>query len=227
MSASGGITIPQLGADSLLRSRRDYYFGPIASDDDLIVASVDPSGLTVGTALTLATAADGLLLRRARRITLTVNDDDAGGGLSVSVKVIGARWGNYLEEILTATSTDTNDKVATSVNVFDQVTSIIPLAITADSGDDLTMGIDGTSFGLDFPIDNVADVQSIINVSTNTEAAATAISSTTVQAGAPSGGSLWGGSYIKGITLATTDRWEVRYLASRKVDGSGANGVWR
>jgi hypothetical protein len=219
MPASGpGPTLPQLAKDSLLRSRRDFYFAPLAADDDLLVTTVDPSGIAVGGTLTLATPASGLLLRRARRLTMTLNDDDAGGGLTVTVLIKGARWGLYQQEYLTVTCADTNDTTGTTVNYYDELTSVEVVAKTADSGDDLTMGIDGTSFGLDYPIDAVEDVQSIINTSSDTEAAATAISSTTVDATY---------SAIKGITLAATDRWEVRYLTSLKKDGSGTTGVWR
>jgi hypothetical protein len=229
MSTTAGLNLTQLPVDSLLRSRRETYFAPEASSTTKIVASVDPSGLSVGTALTLATAASGLLLRRARRITLSLTDASGGaGGLSVTVRVQGARWGQYLDELVTVTCTDGNETTSTSANCFDEVTAVTPVILTsAASGDALKVGQDGTSFGLDFPIDNVADVQSIINVSTNTEAAAVAVSTTTVAAGAPTSGALAGGSYIKGIALATTDRWEVRYLVSRKFDASGVIGVWR
>lgn len=230
MSTTAGMNLNQLAVDSLLRSQREMFFAPTAASTAAVVASLDPSSAaTVGTAFTLLTLANGILLRRARRITMTLTDASGGaGGLSVSVVIKGARWGQYIQETLTVTCTDGSATTSTSANVYDEVTSITPSVLTSTgSGDALTCGLDGTSFGLDFPIDNVADVQSIINVSTNTEAAATAVSSTTVQAGAPSGGSLAGGSYIKGITLAATDRWEVRYLASRKFDGSGVIGVWR
>lgn len=219
MTAVGpGPTLPQLAKDSLLRSRRDFFFAPKAATTNWVVTTVDPSTFTVGTALTIATGANGILQRRARRLTMTINDDDVAGGLSVTVLVIGTRWGVQQQEYMTATATDTNDTAVTSTLYYDEVLSVTPVAVTADTGDDFIMGIDGTSFGLDFPIDQVADVQSIINVSTNTEAAATAISSTTVDAD---------NSAIKGITLATTDRWEVRYLTSIKKDGSGTAGVWR
>lgn len=224
---SSNNNLQNLGPDSLLRYRRDYFFGPIAATTNKIVTTVDPSTLSVGGNLTLVTYASGLLQRRARRITMTLTDDDVGGGLTVTLRITGQRWGNNVSEILTVTCVDNVATTGTSVNVYDEVTELKVLAVTADSGDDLIVGIDGTSFGLDFPIDNVADVNSIVNVSTNTEAAQVAISSTVVQAGAPTGGSVWGGSYIKGITLATTDRWEVRYLASRKVDYSGVVGAWR
>lgn len=229
MSAVGpGLTIPQLAKDSLLRLERDFFFAPTAASTAAVVASVDPSGLTVGSNLTLLTLANGILLRRARRITFTVDDDDAGGGLSVTVRVRGYRWGIQIDERLTATAVSGTAVTVTSANCFDQIDSILLEDIsTADAGDAIFAGLDGTSFGLDFPIDNVADVMSIINTSTNTEAAATAVSSTTVVAGAPSGGAVAGGSYIKGITLAATDRWEVRYLKSLKQDGSGTGGVWR
>lgn len=227
MSVGPGLTLPQLAKDSLLRSNRDFFFAPTAASLAAVVASVDPSGLTVGTALTLLTLANDKLLRRARRVTLTVDDDDAGGGLSVTAKLVGFRWGQQVEEVITATAVDGTAVTVTSVNVYDQISSVTPLVITtADSGDAISVGLDGTSFGLDRPIDNVSDVQSIINVSTNTEAAATAISATTVVVVA-TGGAVAGGSYIRGITLAATDRWEVRYLSGLKNDFSGTGGVWR
>lgn len=225
MSTSPGMNLPQLAVESLMRSRRDCFKSPLAAATNKIVTTVDPSAKAVGSTFTLTTYAS-TMQRRARRITMTINDDDAGGGLSLTVKLEGARWGQYVSETLTATSTDTNDTAVTSVNVYDQLTAITVLAVTADTGDDVIFGIDGTSFGLDFPIDNVADVQGIINVSTVTEAAAVAVSATTVVTVA-TGGSVAGGSYIKGITLATSDDWTVRYLVSRRFDGMGVVGDWR
>lgn len=227
MSATAGLSLNQVSRDSLLRTRRDFFFAPTAAGDALLVASVDPNGVAVGANFTILTLSSALMLRRARRVTMTINDDDAGGGLSVTARITGQRWGQHVSEILTATSTDTNDLEALSVNVYDEVTEIKLLAKTADAGDDVTFGLDGTSFGLDFPIDNLADVQLLINTSTNTEAAATAVSTTTVQVGAATGGTYFGGHYIKGITLAATDRWEVRYLASVQNDGTGAQGTFR
>jgi hypothetical protein len=227
MSATSGLSLNQVARDSLLRTRRDFFFAPTAAADAALVASVDPNGVAVGGTFTILTLSNALMLRRARRVTMTINDDDAGGGLSLTVRVTGQRWGQQVSEILTATSTNTNDTTVTSVNVYDEVTEVKLLAKTADAGDDVTFGLDGTSFGLDFPIDNLADVQLLINTSTNTEAAATAVSTTTVQVGAATGGVYHGGHYIKGITLAATDRWEVRYLASVTQDGTGAQGTFR
>lgn len=227
MSTSAGMNLNQLAPDSLMRSRRDFYFAPIAASTNYLVTTVDPATFTAGTTTLTLTTAAGLMFRRARRVTMTLNDDDAGGGLTVTLRITGQRWGQFITEMLTVTCTDTNDTTGTSANVYDQVTELKVMAVTADAGDDCIVGIDGTSFGLDFPIDNTADVQAIFNTSTNTEAAATAVSSTTVVAGAPTSGSVAGGSYIKGITLADTDRWEVRYLVSRKTDGSGTTGLWR
>lgn len=226
MATSPGMNLTQLAVESLLRSQRDFFFAPTAAGDALLVASVDPSTLTVGDNFTILTLGNAKLLRRARRVTMTINDDDAGGGLVVTARITGARWGLPVSEILTATSTNTNDLEALSKNVYDEITEIKLLNKTADTGDDVTFGLDGTSFGLDKPIDAITDVQLLINTSTNTEAAATAVSSTTVVVVA-TGGTVAGGSYIKGITLAATDRWEVRYLASRRFDGMGATGVWR
>ncbi len=224
---STGLNLTQVGVDSLFRYRRDYFFAPIAATTNQLVTTVDPSGMTAGDNFTLVTYANGLLQRRARLVTMTIDDDDVGGGLSVTARITGQRWGQFVSEIVTKTAVDGTAATVTSVNVYDEVTEIKLLAKTADAGDAVFFGIDGTGFGLDFPIDNVADVLLLDNVSTNTEQAQVAITSTVVQAGAATGGSVAGGSYIKGITLATTDRWEVRYLVSRKVDTSGTTGAWR
>lgn len=218
MPATGGIGQAQIAKDSLLRSVDDFYFAPIAATTNYLVTTVDPSGVSVGSAFTLTTAA-GKMLRRARQVTMTINDDDAGGGLNVRALIVGHRWGNDQREYLDATSTDTNNTTVTSLMYYDQITSITLVAKTADSGDDVIFGIGGGAFGLRFPIDQVEDVQSIINVSTNTEAAAVAVSSTTVDT-----------TYhaVKGLgTLADTDRWEIRYLRSCTKDGSGTQGAWR
>ncbi len=226
MATTAGMNLTQLAVDSLMRSRRDIYFAPIAATANYIVTTVDPNGVAVGDSFTLTTAG-ALMFRRARRITMTINDDDAGGGLSLTVRLTGQRWGQTVSEILTATATDTNDTLVTSVNVYDEVTELKLLAKTADAGDDVVFGISKLSFGLDYPIDNVTDVQSIINVITATESAAVAVSSTSVIVVA-TGGSVAGGSYITQATdLATTHTWTVRYLTSRKFDGSGVAGGWR
>lgn len=221
-SSGGGIDLGQLAPRSLMRSKRDFYFAPEASSADKFVASVDPSTLTQGTALTLQTAVSGKLLRRARRPTLVLTDASGGsGGLTITVFIEGARWGRYTSEYVTVTCTDGSATTTEATKYYDEITAIRPVAgvSTAATGDALTCGEDGTSFGLDFPIRNVADVQSIINVSTNTEQSPTAISSTTVDAA---------NSAITGITLATTDRWEVRYITSALAgnDGFGTVGVF-
>lgn len=217
MASSGGISLNQIAKDSLLRSVTDILDNPRAADTDFFVTTVDPNGVTVGSNFTLTTAG-AQMLKVARRVTMTINDDDAGGGLNVRALVIGHRWGIEQREYLDATSTDTNNTTVTSTKFYDQVVSITLVAKTADSGDDVIFGIDGASFGLKYPIDNVADVQSIINCSSGTEAAPTAISSTTVDAA---------NSGIQGITVAATDNWSVRYLRSYVKDGSGTAGDWR
>lgn len=230
MSSSGGLTLNQVAKDSLLRGKRDFYFAPEIAQTAKVVASVDPSSAaTVGTALTLATAVSGKMLRRARRPTVSVTDASfvSGSALSVTVQIVGQRFGMDVREQVTATATSGSILTATALNVYDEILSVTPTAITnAASGDALVVGIDGLAFGLDFPIDNVADVQSIINTASNVEAAPTAISSTSVITVA-TGGSVFGGSFIVVSALAVTDRWEVRYLASVQRDGSGTNGVWR
>lgn len=229
--STGGIDLRLVAKDSLMRRKRDFYFGPEALSTTKIVNTVDPSGLSGnGAALTLQTNVSSLLLNHARRPTLTLTDASGGsGGLALTVRLVMARWGVQFQEDVTVTCTDGSATTSKFNNVCDEIISatLVGGFSTAAAGDALAVGIDGTSFGLDFPIDNIADVISIINNSTNTEASPTAISSTTVVAGAPSGGSFAGGSYIKGLTLATTDRWTVQYLSSLRWDATGTVGVFR
>lgn len=220
-ATGGGIDYSQLAPRSMLRYHRDHYFAPEGIVTNKIVASVDPSGLTVGTALTLQTAANGLLFKFARRPTLILTDASGGsGGLTVTVLIIGARRGVAQQEYVTGTCTDGSATTTKATKYYDEIISVTPVnsLATAASSDALTVGIENTSFGLDFPIHAVADVISIINVSTNTEAAATAISSTTVDAA---------NSAITGITLATTDRWDIRYISNLgTADGFSTVGVF-
>lgn len=229
MSASGGIDTTQVGKNSLFRQHRDYYFAPIAAATGWAVASVDPSTMTAGTALTLVAgqAAAGIMLRRARKFKVTLTDASGGsGGLSVTFLLIGFRWGLQIQEYVTVTCVDGNATSVTTTNLYQEMLSCTPVAglATAATGDAMTLDLDGTCFGLDYPIDNVVDVSQIWNVSTNTEqvgGSVTTVSATTVDATPGPAG-----SFIKGITLATTDRWEVLYLSSKKRDGFGVGGVF-
>lgn len=228
-SASGGLTLPQFGKNSLMRQQRDYYFAPIAAATGWGVASVDPSTMTVGTALTLVAGqtAAGILLRRARKFKVTLTDASGGsGGLAMTFLIVGFRWGQRIQEYVSVTCVNGSATSTTTVNLYQELSSVTPVlgVTTAASGDAMTLDLDGTTFGLDFPIDNVADVIQIWNVSTNTEqvgGSVTTVSSSTVDATPGPAG-----SFIKGITLAVTDRWEVLYLSSMKQDGFAQGGVF-
>jgi hypothetical protein len=214
MASSGvGVDASALGDRSLMRLERFVVLKPRAANDALLVASVDPNGIAVGGAFTLAYTGK---LRYARRITMTINDDDAGGGLSVTAIVTGHRFGVSIVEELTATSTDTNDLVKTTVKYFDEVTSVVLKAKTADAGDDVTFGISGAGFGLPYPIDKVADVLMIARNNAGTEGQiAVSASSVNVDEAA-----------IIGLTLAAADDYEVEFLRSRFNDGFGTKGVF-
>jgi hypothetical protein len=214
MASSGvGVDATALAERSLMRLERFNVVKPRAVNDALIVASVDPNGIAVGGAFTIAYVGK---LRQARRITMTINDDDAGGGLLVTAIVTGHRFGVKIVEELTATSTDTNDLVATSVKYFDQVESITLKAKTADAGDDVTFGISGAGFGLPYPIDKVADVLMIARNNAGTEGQI-AVSASSVNVDE---------SAIIGLTLAAADDYEVEFLRSRFNDGFGTKGVF-
>jgi hypothetical protein len=210
-SAGTGVSAAQLAERSQLRLVRELVANPKAADDDLIVTTVDPNGIAVGGTFTLAVSK----LRQPRRVTMTLNDDDGGGGLSITARVVGQRNGVQIAETLTATSTDTNDLTVTSSAYFEDIESITLVAKTADAGDDVTFGIDGGGFGLAHPIDRLEDVLAIWKVDSGTEGAVIAVSTSSVDVD---------NFAIKGQTLAATNLWEIEYLRSGSRDGFGNGG---
>ena len=212
-SSGTGVDATSLADRSLMRVERFNVVKPRAASLVLLVTGVDPNGIAVGGSFTLAYNGK---LRQARRITMTINDDDGGGGLSVRAVVTGHRFGVKIVEELTATSADTNDTVATSVKYFDEVTSIVLKSKTADASDDVTFGISGAGFGLPYPIDAVTDVLMIARNNAGTEAQI-AVSSTSVDVT---------NSAIIGLTLAAADDYEVEFKRSNSRDGFKTNGVF-
>jgi len=210
-SAGTGISAAQLADRSQLRLVREVIAYPKAVDDDLLVTTVDPNGIAVGGTFTLAVSK----LRQPRKVTMTINDDDGGGGLSLTVRLVGTRNGLQVSENLTKTAADTNDAVATSVNYYEDITSITLLAKTADAGDEVTFGITGGEFGLAHPIDRLEDVLAIWKIDSGTESAVIAVSTTTVDVD---------NFAIKGQTVAATNIWEIEYLRSGSRDGFGTGG---
>jgi hypothetical protein len=213
-----GVNQNQLSEDSHLRLVREVIMNPRATTANLIVASVDPSTLTAGQALTITYAN---LLRPGRKITVTLND--AGpGGLAGTFQINGHRFGMPITENVTVTTTTTSDTVGTTTLVFDQVTSIKVLSLTdTGSGDALTVGISGDGLGLLHPIDEVNDVLSIQKIVSGTEQTPIAISSTSVDT---TNHAINHG----GAIISTSDIFVVTYLRSKKFDapGLGRHGVF-
>lgn len=211
-----GIKLPQIADDSHLRLVREVIMNPRATNDALIVASVDPSTIGAGGTCTIAFAH---MLRPARKITVTLNDDDAGGGLTGRFQISGHRFGVPISEVVTVTCTDTNDTVGTTTLVFDQVTEVRILSLTADSGDDLTVGISGDGLGLMHPIDNVSDVLQVVKIVSGTEQTPLTLSSSNV--------SVANASFDHGGTItAANDAFVVTYRRSVKRDDLGRKGVF-
>jgi hypothetical protein len=214
MASSGvGNDATALAERSLQRLERFNVVKPRAASLVLLVTGVDPNGIAVGGSFTLAYNGK---LRQARRVTMTINDDDAGGGLSVTAIIVGNRFGVRVVEELTATSADTNNLTVTSVRYFDQVESVTLKAKTADAGDSVSFGISDAGFGLPYPIDKVADVLMIARNNAGTEGQiAVSASSVNVDEAA-----------IIGLTLVAADDYEVEFIRSRFNDGFGTRGVF-
>lgn len=213
-----GMDLNQLGNKSLLRLVDEWFILPRAADDDYMVASVDPSGLTVGANGTLATLGAAGAIDYPRRITMTLTDSSysAGAPLAVTARITGQREGRTVVENLVGVCTDGNATEFVTDKLFEQVTEVKWLSITAASGDAVKLGIAGTAVGLKFGIRSVTDVVSIIEWDSGTPQTPLAISSTYVDAD---------NSCIQGLSLAVTDRWKVRYWA-RTDAGIGSAGVY-
>lgn len=213
----------QIDERSALRMIREVIPNPRAVTVNYVAASVDPSGLSSGQALTLQAVVSGVMLRCARKLTLVLTDaSGGGGGLSVTVEFFGHRFGKPISERVTTTCTSGAATTSTSTLVFDQVTSVVVRSISgAASGDALTCGISGDGLGLSFPIDKVTDVLSLVKIVSGTEQGPTAISSTTVDVA--------NSSFNHGGTItAANDTFVVTYLKTIKFDapGLGNNGVF-
>ena len=216
------INLHQVDEDSHLRTETETIANPRAATAALIVASVDPSTLTVGQSLTLAATASGVALRVARKITLVLTDaSGGGGGLSVTVEINGHRFGKPISENVTTTCTSGAATTVASTQVFDQVTSVVVRDLTSAAATDaLTVGIDGNALGLSKPIDQVNDVLAIYRLQSGAEQTPIAISATTVDVA--------NSAYIHGSSIAATDIFIIRYRAGTKKDapGAGRNGVY-
>lgn len=207
----------RLSLNSFQRLRWVTMQNPRALDVDYFVASVDPSVVSVDTALTILTrAASQKVVMYGRLPTITATDaSGGGGGLSLTVRIVGLRFGEATSEDITVTCTDGNATTATGSIMIDAITSATLISKTnAATGDALSVGIDGTSLGLPFRILDVDQVKAIVNVANGVEADPTAISSTTVSVS---------NSAIKGLTVAATDSYRV--LVAVGPEGDGYEGV--
>lgn len=212
-----GQTTKGLALRSFQRLQRLHFQNPRAASAAIMVASVDPFTLTVGNFLTLLTLATQKFVY-GRRITMTLNDA-SGNDLAVRVLIKGIRWGRPQQEQLTVTCTTTNDTVGTTALVYDQLTSVQLQSITgSSSGDALTMGWDGTTLGLPFPVDSLADVFSITAINNGTEQTPTVVSTTTFDVA---------DSAVIGLTIAATQQFVVDCLVGRDDDGIGFGGEFR
>lgn len=211
------INFGQVDAKTHLRLVRYAWLNPIAAAANAVVVSVDPSSaVTVGTALTQATAfATTAFFRHARRVTLVLTDASAGsGGLSVGVRITGTRFGIPLTEDLTVTCVNGSATTGTSENGYDSISSIVPFSVvSAASGDALTMGVTG-DLGFPSPIDLVNDVQSIYKIVSGNVETIIAVSSTTVDTARA--------MLVQGTTITkANDVFEAQWLKSLLKDSPG------
>jgi hypothetical protein len=219
------INLGQVSSESHLRLVQEVILNPRIATTNFVVANVDPSTLASGASLTLvANQAANLLLRVARKVTMTITDAAFAGGtpLSVTVEVYGHRFGKPFSEVLTGTSTSGAAFTVTSTGVFDQVTSVIVRSTSnAATGDGLVLGIAGDGLGLRNPIDQVSDVLSIVKLISGVEQTPIVVSASSVDVA--------NSSFNHGGTItAATDVFVVVYMRTKNKDapGVGNNGVF-
>lgn len=221
--SSPGISNSQLSRDSFTRQRREVIDGLIPHDVDFFVASVDPSTLDVGHVLTLTSLAPAALrLKNPRNVSVTIDDTDSGGGLSVTVRVEGLRFGAVIHEDITVTAVDGSATTTNGSKVFDRVTRCSIVAVSnAGTGDTLTVGLAGSSaagtlIGLWEPIDSLEDILSLCRRNSGVAVSPPITpSATTVD--------VEQSALICQAAAATTDVYEVVYRASRLRDAVSLN----
>lgn len=212
MTSTGpGLTNQNVARFSRLRLRKETFVAFVA-DDDYIVASTDISATAAGDALTLAAAADGVLLPHGDRILVTPADA-SGTTLSVTLLIEGYRRGVAISESITVTGTT----AGTTTKVFDEVSAITVTAISNNAASDtLKVGLSATRLGLWHGIEKASDVKRIIKrASAGTPSVVAVVEDTSVDVDED--------AII--ITGAAGDLYVVEYLATTKREGFAAQGA--
>lgn len=216
-----GIVHSNTSPQSFLRLERDVIIFPLAAVANYFSSATDGgangnfslSGAAVGTTVFLSVGGKKPLTN-GRLVTATITDA-AGGDLTLTLRVVGKRFGRLVSQdfVLAAGGT----ALIAGTTTMDEVTSATIVAATnLASSDTIAIGFDATRLGLSKPIRNLRDVKFVQKVSSNTpsSAAADIVFGSTLQTTANIGinhSSLNMNAIFSG-NVAVTDIYIVEYL---------------
>lgn len=214
-----GISQKNVDPASFLALTRDQVQFPIAAAVNHVTSASDGGAAA---AFSITSATPGTVVHRsgvgkrsfpyARRLSVT-KTDASGTNLTVSVQIIGRRFGQVVRETVVCNAEGTETK--SSVFMYDEVTSITIVNIAnAAASDTLGVGVDGSWLGLLKPIRRVNDVCSVFRIVNGTPDVAgpkikTELSSTLVDV---RGGGINVNTLYSAV-IAVTHIYVIEYLA--------------
>ncbi len=216
-----GISYQNVDKTSFLGLRRDHLLFPLAADTNYLSAAtaggaqaaVDISASVIGDAVNRS--AQGIRpLIYGRRPTITTVDA-SGTNLSVTVRIVGRRFGRQVTQDITATGAGGGETVAGS-RVIDETVSMSIVAISNNAASDtLAVGIDDSWLGLTAPFRAKSDLRMVMKAASGTpDATGTRYSADITAAMVNLKDSALDLNALFSATLAVTDQYIVEYEAS-------------
>lgn len=235
-----GIVTSNLSPQSFLRLRREALDLPLAADVDYFSSasaggaqgSQSIAAAAVGTAAFLSAIATAAPVRYGRLPTLTITDAAFASALSVTVRIVGRRFGRQVVQSITATSSSITPVTVAGTSVIDEIVSAAITAISNNAASDtMSLGFDGTRLGLMAPIKSVKSVKFLEKLvsgapDANAGATAGAAGAIATTGSIRAGSVIQSSTYVKvsdasidvaalfnNVAIAATDRFIVEYLA--------------
>ena len=216
-----GISYQNVDKASFLGLRRDHLLFPLAADTDYLSAATeggaqaakDISASVVGTVVNRSAQGIRPLIYGRRPTVTTV--DNAGTNLSVTVRIVGRRFGRQGTQDVTATGAGGGETVAGS-RVVDEIVSQTIIAIANNTtSDTLAIGLDDSWLGLTAPIRAKSDLRMIMKSDNGTpNSTGTRYSADFTAAMVNLRDSAFDFNALFSAALAVTDQYIVEYEAS-------------
>lgn len=176
-----GITGRQFHEHSLTFLQQYEFLLPIAADVDYAVTAADISTAVAGDALTLLTAcAAGTPLAYPRMPTIT-SVDASGTNLSVTVRIVGRRFGKTVTQDITATGAGGGETVTGTKIIDEFVSASIASISNAAASDTVAVGVDSKWLGLPKRIKNVYSMKKLFKIANGTPTSTGCVAMATLQ----------------------------------------------